>query len=52
MDKESVRVDFHNANSSEKYRNLMTQIVAFMKKNNLRTIDDLGEFVYQKWVDM
>ena len=51
MDKESVRVDFHNANSSERHRNLMTQIVAFMKKNNLRTIDDLGEFVYQKWID-
>jgi len=51
MDKESVRVDFHNAVSDKKYRNLMTQIVAFMKKNNLRTIDDLGEFVYQKWID-
>lgn len=51
MDKQTVRVDFHNAVSDEKYRNLMTQIVAFMKKNNLRTIDDLGEFVYQKWID-
>lgn len=52
MDKGTVRSDFHNANSSERHRNLITQIVAFMKKNNLRTIDDLGEFVYQKWVDM
>lgn len=51
LDKESVRSDFHNATSDNKYRNLMTQIVAFMKKNNLRTIDDLGEFVYQKWID-
>jgi len=51
MDKENVRADFHNAVSDEKYRNLMTQIVAFMKKNNLRTLDDLGEFVYQKWID-
>jgi len=51
MDKGTVRVDFHNANSSEKHRNLMTQIVAFMKKHNLRTIDDLGEFVYQKWIE-
>ena len=51
IDKETVKADFHNANSSERHRNLMTQIVAFMKKNNLRTVDDLGEFVYQKWID-
>ena len=51
MDKESVRSDFHNAVADKEYRNLITQIVAYMKKHNLRTIDDLGEFVYQKWID-
>jgi len=51
MDKEYVSTDFRNAVADKKYRNLMTQIGAYMKKHNLSTIEELGEFVYQKWMD-
>ena len=51
LDRENVRVDFHNAAAQEKHRNLITKIGAYMKKHNLSTIEELGEFVYQKWAD-
>jgi len=51
MDKGSVRADFHNAAAQEKHRNLITKIGAYMKKHNLSTIEELAEFVYQKWTN-
>jgi len=53
IDKATVNADFQNAvnDSSGKHRKILVQIVEYMKKNNLRTISDLGEYVYDKWID-
>ena len=53
IDKGSINSDFQNAvnDSQGKHRKILTQIVAYMKKNNLQTISDLGEYVYDKWID-